>query len=98
MRVEALDLGKQTVTVTYRGVTANFEVNVLPSQGTLITGDVNGDGVISIVEATMLQKYLANLVTFDDEQIAVADTNGDGSVSIADATQIQNILQGWLLH
>lgn len=55
-------------------------------------GDVNGDGVISIADATTLQKYLANIVDFDDEQLAVADTNGDGSVSIADATQIQKYL------
>ena len=92
---DAKTLGKQTVTVTYRGATATFEVNVLPSQGTFITGDINGDGVISIVDATILQKYLANLVTFDDEQIAVADTNGDGSVTIADATQIQKYLAGY---
>ena len=57
-----------------------------------IIGDVNGDGVISIADATTLQKYLANIVDFDDEQLAVADTNGDGSVSIADATQIQKYL------
>lgn len=56
------------------------------------TGDANGDGVISIADATTLQKYLANIVDFDDEQLAVADTNGDGSVSIADATQIQKYL------
>ncbi|MDD5889045.1 MAG: leucine-rich repeat protein [Ruminococcus sp.] len=55
-------------------------------------GDVNSDGVISIADATTLQKYLANIVDFDDEQLAVADTNGDGSVSIADATQIQKYL------
>ena len=55
-------------------------------------GDVNGDGVISIADATTLQKYLANIVDFDYEQLAVADTNGDGSVSIADATQIQKYL------
>lgn len=55
-------------------------------------GDVNGDGVISIADATTLQKYLANIVDFNDEQLAVADTNGDGSVSIADATQIQKYL------
>lgn len=58
----------------------------------LLTGDVNGDGVISIADATTLQKYLANIVDFDYEQLAVADTNGDGSVSIADATQIQKYL------
>ena len=58
----------------------------------LLTGDVNGDGVISIADATTLQKYLANIVDFNDEQLATADTNGDGSVSIADATQIQRYL------
>ena len=57
-----------------------------------IIGDVNSDGVISIADTTTLQKYLANIVDFDDEQFAVADTNGDGSVSIADATQIQKYL------
>lgn len=59
---------------------------------TTIIGDVSSDGVISIADATTLQKYLANIVNFDDEQLAVADTNGDGSVSIADATQIQKYL------
>ena len=52
-------------------------------------GDVNCDGVISISDATDLQKYLVNIVDFDDEQLAVADTNNDGNVNIEDATQIQ---------
>lgn len=55
-------------------------------------GDVNGDGVISIADATTLQKYLANIVDFDDKQLAVADTNVDGNVDIQDATQIQKYL------
>ena len=57
-----------------------------------LIGDVNGDGVISIADATDLQKYLANIVNFDDEQLAAADADGDGGVSIADATQIQKYL------
>ena len=57
-----------------------------------LPGDVDGDGVISIADATVLQKYLANIVNFDDKQLAVADTNCDGSVSIADATQIQKYI------
>ena len=63
-----------------------------PTKEPEVLGDVNGDGVISIADATTLQKHLANIVDFDDEQLAVADTNGDGSVSIADATQIQKYL------
>lgn len=55
-------------------------------------GDINGDGVISIADATELQKHLVGLVTLSDEQLAVADTNGDGSVSVADATQIQKYI------
>lgn len=57
-----------------------------------LPGDVDGDGVISIADATVLQKYLDNIVSFDDKQLAVADTNFDGSVSVADATQIQKYL------
>lgn len=57
-----------------------------------ISGDVNKDGSVTIQDATVLQKYLANIVNFDDEQLSVADTNGDGNISIADATQIQKYL------
>lgn len=60
-------------------------------QNTLI-GDTNGDGNVTIADATELQKYLANIVDFDDKQLAVADTNGDGNVDIQDATQIQKYL------
>ena len=58
----------------------------------ILIGDTNGDGNVTIADATELQKHLANIVDFNDEQLAVADTNGDGSVSIADATQIQRYL------
>ena len=58
----------------------------------ILIGDTNGDGNVTIADATELQKYLANIIDFDDEQLAVADTNGDGSVSIADATQIQKYI------
>lgn len=55
-------------------------------------GDVDGDSNVEIKDTTMLQKYLAGLVSFSDEQLALADTNGDGSVTVLDATQIQKYL------
>lgn len=57
-------------------------------------GDVNGDGVISVLDATELQKYLVGLASLSDEQLAVADTNGDKVISILDATQIQKYIVG----
>ncbi|MCI7211676.1 MAG: RICIN domain-containing protein [Ruminococcus bromii] len=57
-----------------------------------IKGDVNTDGVINISDATNVQKHLAQLIDFSDNQKAVADTNGDGIINISDATQIQKYL------
>ncbi|MGN0450237.1 MAG: dockerin type I repeat-containing protein [Ruminococcus sp.] len=57
-------------------------------------GDVNGDGKISVLDATLVQKYLAGLVTLSDTQKAAADVNGDGGVSVLDATQIQKYIAG----
>ena len=52
-------------------------------------GDVNKDGVLNIKDATAIQKYLAKLMEFGDDQIALADINGDNDVNIKDVTHIQ---------
>ena len=57
-----------------------------------IIGDVNGDGVISVADAAVLQKYIIKSESLSDEQLAVADTDGNGDVNIKDVTQIQKYL------
>ncbi len=52
-------------------------------------GDVNRDSKLSIRDATFIQKYLAKMIEFDEEQIALADFSADGKVNIKDATLIQ---------
>lgn len=59
-----------------------------------LPGDVDGDGVISIADATVLQKYLAGSVQLDDSRKAVGDVNGDGTISVTDATLIQKYIVG----
>ena len=59
-----------------------------------LLGDVNGDGQVTVVDATLIQKYISGLVTFSDTQKAAADVNGDGSVSVIDATLIQKYIAG----
>lgn len=55
-------------------------------------GDVNGDGKLSVSDATAIQKYVASI---DVEIIAKnADVNGDGKISVADATYLQKVLAG----
>lgn len=59
-----------------------------------IIGDVDGNGVLSVADATSIQKYSADLIEFTDSQIEAADVNGDGAINVLDATAVQQILVG----
>ena len=85
--------GVKSLTITFDEnlKVAGFEIT---RDVDFMAGDVNGDGVLSIIDATEIQKYLAGLVDFTDSEMAVADYNGDGVVSIIDATDIQKVLAG----
>lgn len=68
----------------------------LPSFGTALVGDANGDGKVSIADATIIQKHLAKIGEISENNISLADLNGDGKISVADATIIQKKLAGIL--
>ena len=55
-------------------------------------GDVNADGTVNILDATAIGKYLTDIVSFDEYQLAMADFNGDGIINISDSTDIQKML------
>lgn len=61
-----------------------------------ILGDANGDGEVTIIDATCIQRHLAsfNVISFDE---ATSDATGDGKVTIIDATCIQRYLAGFSL-
>lgn len=57
-----------------------------------IIGDVNGDGQITIADATLLQRRCVELESFDETQEKLADVNGDGRISILDVTCLQKYI------
>ncbi|MBQ2971064.1 MAG: serine hydrolase [Ruminococcus sp.] len=59
---------------------------------TSMFGDVNGDGDITVLDATAIQMHVAQLQMLTDEQAKRGDTNGDGEVSVLDATDIQRLI------
>lgn len=61
----------------------SFDVNIT------VPYDVNMDGVINVVDATLVQKYIVGFEEFDDYTFKIADTDGDGTISVIDATNIQ---------
>lgn len=72
---------------------AENDLEILPSVGGRI-GDVNMDKDINIKDATLVQKYIANLETLSDEQMILADADLDLDVNIKDATYIQKLVAG----
>lgn len=57
--------------------------------GNAVYGDVNGDGDITVVDATLVQKHVVQLETLSADKQILADVNGDNTISVVDATLIQ---------
>ena len=49
---------------------------------TVTPGDANGDGIVTIADATLVARMALNLT----ESVPAADFNGDGNIAMADAT------------
>lgn len=60
--------------------------------GEVILGDVDMDGDITVVDATEVQKYVAKLVSFTNDQMTAADVDHDGTITVKDATTIQKFV------
>lgn len=57
-------------------------------------GDINGDGSVDILDATIAQKSAAGKTQLTPEQDYVGDVNNDGICDIHDATMIQKYAAG----
>ena len=66
-----------------------IDEGALPEPYEPLQGDVNGDGVINILDIVQL----ANMILSDDYQES-ADLNGDGNLNILDIVQLVNIILG----
>lgn len=52
-------------------------------------GDNDGTDVVTVKDATRIQKHLVSIITFSENEKVLADANGDGRVTIKDASEIQ---------
>ena len=57
-----------------------------------VIGDTNRDGNVTITDATLVQKHIAQLTDIEDNNLAYADVDGNDTISITDATLIQKKL------
>ena len=90
VRVKGTEVTKKATLIVY-----GSETELAPI---LAKGDVNGDGKITIDDATLVQKAIAEIVALDSAQKYAADTNRDGEVTISDVTQIQKYVAEIIDH
>ena len=61
-------------------------------KGVTLFGDADGDGTITINDATLIQEAAIGLVVFTDRQKMLSDVNDDGRVSVLDVTCVQKYI------
>lgn len=88
-----LPVGKNTLRLVFDDGEVEVTLNVTDAAHSPV-GDVDLDGIVTINDATLIQRYLADSETLTDAQIALADTDADGGVTVFDVTLIQMYLSG----
>ena len=58
-----------------------------------VPGDVNGDEVVSVRDASVILRYLAGYDVAAD--VSMMDVNGDGVISVRDAAAILRFCAGY---
>lgn len=72
-------------------VTALYEENSAP---TVATGDVNGDGMVTATDISVLFAYVMNAGSLSADAMLAADVNGDGAVNATDASLLAQMVFG----
>ncbi len=76
-------------------------VNLAPSlsfAANLAKGDVNGDGIVNILDVVMVMQHVLNLRTLNPEQLVASDVTGDGEINVVDVTRIMRFSLGLVDH
>lgn len=96
VEIEATDVTKGSAAEpTTKPVPSTQPTTAQPAtepSGNAVYGDINGDGDITVVDATLVQKHVVQLETLSADKQILADVNGDNTISVVDATLIQKYI------
>lgn len=96
--VTAVNTESDNTTTPDETETASTDINIATNPTEIIEefigiiGDANVDGKVSIKDATLIQKHIANIDTGMELNFDITDCTKDGKVNIKDATLIQKFL------
>lgn len=67
-----------------------YEINIKKPAAPVLKGDINGDGVLDVADASALIDMVLNSGACTE----VADVNGDGALDVADVTELITLILG----
>lgn len=68
------------------------DTNLVVNFDLYLYGDGDLDGAVTIIDATLIQKFLARSKELNEQQLIICDADKNGDVNILDATKIQMLL------
>ncbi len=74
--------------------TDHFSYYAVVQLGSRLSGDVNGDGKVNMLDSTILRRYLAGWENVNINA-SNADVSGDGKVNMLDSTILRRYLANW---
>lgn len=96
VEIEATDVTKGSAAEpTTKPVPSTQPTTAQPAtepSGNAVYGELNGDGDITVVDATLVQKHVVQLETLSADKQILADVNEDNTISVVDATLIQKYI------
>ena len=84
--------GTHIVSAVVEGKRLVTPVLIAKVNAPFILGDADSDGEVTIMDATRIQRFIAELIGEDDIDMKVSDADKDGIVTVLDATHIQRFI------
>ena len=66
----------------------------LSSFDLIVTGDLNGDGNVTLVDLSRLKKFYLGIITLQEDYEKAGDANYDNQVSIVDISIMKKVFLG----
>ncbi len=63
-------------------------------ESAVLKGDIDGDGAVTVSDASLIQKSIVGATSLDDSQLELCDFNGDGHINVVDVTDLQKYIVG----
>ena len=75
-------------------ISAVLPASSFSAKANRLLGDTDGDGVVAIMDVTLIQRHIIRLITLDEGSLEASDADGSGALEITDATFVQR----WLIY